>query len=151
MTATRVCYAPASHVSHVSDPLLSSALVAHPTSPRVKTRGTMSTATRDTVSLRLRKSLYQFVQDACVAARVSTDNWPRIYEDDDEVNAATAEGFIAERLGAFQRGIEQQRQEAKKECDKSICKGSEAMNALVKCVGGGEADCALQRKNTVPG
>ncbi|KAI4709849.1 hypothetical protein J4E89_005078 [Alternaria sp. Ai002NY15] len=101
----------------------------------------MSTATRDTVSLRLRKSLYQFVQDAFVAARVSTDNWPRTYEDDDEVNVVTVEGFIAERLGAFQRGIEQQRQEAKEECDKFICKGSEAMNALVKRVGGAEPEC----------
>ncbi|KAI4921068.1 uncharacterized protein J4E92_008053 [Alternaria infectoria] len=101
----------------------------------------MSTAAQDTAPLRLRQSLYQFVQDAFVAARVSTDNWPQTYEDDDEVNAATAEGFIAERLGALQRGIEQQRQEAKEECDKSIRKGSEAMNALVSRVGGGEAEC----------
>ncbi|KAI4934933.1 hypothetical protein J4E85_002795 [Alternaria conjuncta] len=107
----------------------------------------MSTATRDTVSLRLRKSLYQFVQDAFVAARVSTDNWPQAYEDDDAVNVATVEGFIAERLGAFQRAIEQQRQEVIEEGDQSIREGSVAMDALAKRVGGGEAECVPTKED----
>ena len=107
----------------------------------------MATESRDPVALRLRKTLYKCVQDAFIAANVSTYDWPDTYEEGDAADAVTAEEFVAERLGALRRGVEQQRREAEEDIDRFMIRGSEVMNTLVERVGGADSEAVPNKDN----